>query len=490
MADITFLSAQEMARQVAQGQVSAVDLLTAHFDQVDRVNPQVNAVIWQDRGRAMEEARACDAEQSRGSLRGPLHGVPVTVKESFDLTGSPATWGDPAWKDVIATTDADLVARYRAAGAVVYGKTNVPLNLVEWQSFNDVYGSTSNPWDLARTPGGSSGGSGAALAAGMSALELGSDIGSSIRNPAHFCGVFGLKPTWGALSMQGHKRPGWYGDTDIGAGGPLARSAGDLALAFDVLLGPSRFEASQFLPAHPEDPRTRLSEFRVAVKLGDPASPVDQPYLDALDDFARKIEAAGGPVIRDRLPEIDSEAHFTTYLRLLGAALSMSATDEGIAEMRARIDAEGDIEKRVFGHRIEGQAISHREWLALDNERRKARLAFDAFFEDVDILLAPVAASAAPLKDEVVPRYKRRIEVNGRPQLEPLELFWSGYSGVVGLPSLVGPMGRVGHLPVGYQAIAGHGRDRTALAFAAAAEREIADFSPPPMAFAAPPSAP
>ena len=391
---------------------------------------------------------------------------------------------------MIATEDSDVAARYRAAGAIVYGKTNVPLNLVDWQSFNDVYGSTSNPWDLTRTPGGSSGGSGAALASGMSALEAGSDIGSSIRNPAHYCGVFGLKPTWGAISMQGHKRPGWYGDTDIGVGGPLARTAGDLALAFDLLLGPSRFEASQFAPAHPEDTRTRLSEFRVAIKLGDPASPVDAPYLDEISRFADELAAAGATVTCDAQPNVESEAHFTNYLRLLGAALSMAATDDSIAEMLALIEAEGAVEKRVFGNRIEGQQISHREWLALDNERRKSRLAFDDFFDGYDILITPVASSAAFVKDEVVPRYKRRIQVNGAGQLEPLELFWSGYSGVVGLPSVVGPMGRVGHLPVGYQAIAGHGRDRTALAFAQAVEREIIAFSPPPMACAVPPDAP
>ena len=224
-----------------------------------------------------------------------------------------------------------------------------------------------------------------------------------------------------------------------------------------------------------------MSDFSIAIQLGDPASPVDQPYLDVLSDFADQLESAGAHVIRDQLPKVDSEAHFTMYLRLLGAALSMGATDEAIEEMLSLVHAEGAVERRVYGNRIEGQKISHREWLALDNSRRAARLAFDAFFEEVDILLSPVASSAAFLKDEEVPRYKRRIRVNGGEQLEPLQLFWSGYSGVVGLPSAVGPMGWVGHLPVGYQAIAGHGRDRTALAFAKAVEKEIVGFTPPPL---------
>lgn len=337
------------------------------------------------------------------------------------------------------------------------------------------------PWDLTRTPGGSSGGAAAAIATGMSALEVGSDIGSSIRNPAHYCGVYGLKPTWNLVSMQGHLPVGWFGDIDIGVGGPLARSASDLALAFDVLVGPSRFEASCWQPAIQRDERMRLAQFKVAIKLDDAASPVDAAYREVLEGFAHQLEQAGTTVVRDRLPSIDSEAYFTLYLKLLGAALSFGATDEEVAALRAAVAQAPPIAQRVAGIRFCGMDLSHREWLGLDNERRIARRIFDAFFDDCDLILTPVCAGPAFPKNEQGMRFTRYIDINGAPQLEMLQLFWSGYSGVIGLPSVVGPIGMVGHLPVGYQAIAGHGRDQTALAFAQCVEREIRGFLPPPL---------
>jgi len=477
--DLFYQPALTMAELIANGEVSAVELLEAHFARVDAMNPKVNAVIWQDREQAVGQARACDTERANGKSRGPLHGVPVTVKESFDLVGSPTTWGHPPWKDNIRTINSDAVQRYRDAGAIIYGKTNVPLQLVEWQSFNEIYGTTSNPWDLTRTPGGSSGGAAAALATGMSALEMGSDIGSSIRNPAHYCGVFGLKPTWNVVSMQGHLPEGWFGDIDIGAGGPMARSATDLEMAFRVLAGPSRFDASCWQTALPQDNRTRLSEFRIAVMAGDDASPVDTEYMAAIEKFANNLELAGATVYRDRLPKIDSESHFTTYLKLLGAALSFGASDDDIARLLNDVSNKAPEIQRVAGNRYAGMAMRHKEWLTVDNERRINRMAFDVFFENIDIIISPVCASAAFEKDEVGPRYERYIEVNNAPQLEVLQLFWSGYSGVAGLPSVVGPMDKTGHLPVGYQAIAGHGKDFTALAFAKCAEREISGFTAP-----------
>lgn len=460
----------------------AVDILQAAFDQIDRLNPDLNAVIWQDRDAAMAEAAACDDQVLRGQFRGRLHGVPVTVKESYDLAGSPTTWGIPDWADNIRTEDSDVVRRYRAEGAIVFGKTNVPLKLVEWQSFNEIYGSTSNPWDMSRTPGGSSGGSGVAVATGMSALEAGSDIGSSIRNPAHYNGVFGLKPTWNVISKQGHLPDGWYGDIDIAVGGPLARSAEDLALAFDVLVGPSRFDASQWRLALPADPRNRLADFRVAMLLGDDVSPIDATYLDRLSDFGDQLEARGATVVRNQKPDIDSDAHFSLYLKLLGAALSSGLSDDEARAAIAHFDDAPEDVKRVGGMRMSGMGLSHRAWLDLDNQRRTARLAFDAFFDDYDVIIAPVASGPAFPKDEAGMRQFRRIDVNGVQQLETLQLFWSGYSGVVGLPSVVGPMSKVNGLPVGYQAICGHGRDYTCLAFAKAVEREIIGFEAPPVA--------
>ncbi|MFZ1814393.1 MAG: amidase [Rhizobiaceae bacterium] len=480
--DVLLGSATDMAAMVREKRISPSELLEMHFAQIDRVNPEINAVIWQNRDEAGKLARQLDEEAVQGRFRGPLHGVPITVKEAFDLVGSPSTWGNPLWKENLPGQDSEVVERYRNAGAIVFGKTNVPLNLYEWQSFNEIYGTTSNPWDLTRGPGGSSGGSAAALATGMTALEAGSDIGSSIRNPAHYCGVFGLKPTWGIMPMQGHLPPGWHCDIDIAVTGPMARHAVDLDLSFGILAGADRFARPAWSVDCPHDNRQRVSDFRVAVKLGDDASPVDAGYLDMLHEFARSLEKAGAQVSLGHAPAIDSEAHFDLYLTMLGTAMAFAYSDADVEAERASVEAMNDpVATRILNPRVTGKLMSHRDWQMTDNARRKARMVFDSFFQDFDILIAPVCASAAFPHDQVGKRHQRMITVNGKPQIEMLQLFWSGYSGVVGLPSAVGPAGFVNGLPVGYQAIAGHGRDRTALAFARAVEREIIGYSPPPI---------
>jgi amidase len=208
MDKLHWMSATEVARRIREKKVSASEVLEHFLERVDRFNPKLNAIIWQDRERARRRAWEADAALAKGEVWGPLHGVPMTIKESYNVAGSPTTWGDPALKDNVTETSALSVERLEKAGVILFGKTNVPLMLADWQSYNAVYGTANNPWDTSRVPGGSSGGSGAALAAGLTGLDAGSDIGSSIRNPAHYCGVFGLKPTWGVISPKGHALPG------------------------------------------------------------------------------------------------------------------------------------------------------------------------------------------------------------------------------------------------------------------------------------------
>ena len=482
MHSIILKSAQDQALAVRQNKTKAVDLLSAHFDQIDKLNPDINAVIWQDRESAQKIACDLDKEALKGELRGPLHGVPVTVKESFDLKGAPTTWGDPKYKNNIALSDSDVVKRLKDAGAIVFGKTNVPLKLAEWQSFNEIYGTTNNPWDLSRTPGGSSGGSAAAISTGMSALEVGSDIGSSIRGPAHFCGVFGLKPTFKVVSSKGQSVTDWYSETDILVAGPLARTAGDLKLAFETIQGLRALEGSSFKNTLALDDRAKLNQFRVGLKLDDAESPVDKTYLDVLKEFVEKLSKAGVDIVRDKTPEVDSEKHFRLYLSLLGAAMSQNYTEEECHALIAGIKAMNDESvSRICGTRYEGLSLSHRDWILLDNKRNIHRLIFDKYFKDIDILITPVAGSAAFKHDQKGPRYSRFLTINGKDHPDMSQTFWAGYSGVVGLPSVVGPMGYVNNLPVGYQGIAGHGRDFTALAFAAAVENELGGFKPPPL---------
>ncbi|MEJ6707554.1 MAG: amidase family protein [Amylibacter sp.] len=475
------MDATQMASLVRSKQVTCLALLEAHFDRVDALNPSLNAIIWQDRDGARARAGILDEEVKQDAFRGPLHGVPITVKEAFDFAGSPSTWGNPALEQNYPKQNSDVVQRYLDAGANLFGKTNVPLNLADWQSFNAIYGTTNNPWDITRGPGGSSGGSAAALATGMSALEAGSDIGSSIRNPAHYCGVFGLKPTWGVVSEQGHSLPGWHTDIDIAVTGPMARSARDLTLAFELLAGSDRYSKDTWSLHCPKDERKNISDFKIALKLSDPACPVDQAYQERLADFAEKLATAGATV-REIEPVLDTKDHFDTYLTLLGAAMGFGVSAATVAAERAEMESKtSGIIRDIMTTRLNGRDMRHSNWMVMDNKRRIARQLFDSFFQEWDILLTPVCASAAFRHNHNGQRYERELTINEAQQPEMQQLFWSGYSGVVGLPSTVGPMDFVGRLPVGYQAIAGYGKDRTALAFARCVENQVCKFTAPPV---------
>jgi amidase len=367
-----------------------------------------------------------------------------------------------------------------AAGVVLFGKTNVPLMLADWQSYNAIYGTTNNPWDLRLSPGGSSGGSAAALAAGLTGIDAGSDIGASIRNPAHFCGVFGHKPTYGVISMRNHALPGGVSLADISVVGPLARSADDLDVMLDLMAGPDPDDGGMWKVALPKCEKTSLREFRVAVKLSDPNSEVDREYADTLQALVNRLAKAGAKV-REVEPEIDTARLHDVYIRLLRAATSARTSDGEIEGLqRAAAAGEGG---ETLARVIDGITMPHRRWLQLNNERHQLRLKFNAFFKDYDILLCPVAASAAFPHDHEneTKRWLRRITVNNKRVPSGDQLFWAGYSGLVYLPSTVGPAGLTASgLPVGYQAIARQGHDKTALAFAKAVQREISGFAPPP----------
>ena len=282
-----------------------VELLRAYLERVDRLNPAINAIVVDDRERALKDAKAADRALARGAKVGPLHGVPMTVKESFNIPGQPTTFGSPAFADNIATSDAVAVARLRAAGAVIFGKTNVPLSLADFQSYNDVYGTTNNPWDLARGAGGSSGGSAAALAAGLTGLEFGSDIGGSIRNPAAYNGVYGHKPTYGIVPKRGHTLSELLvGEGPISVVGPLARSADDLALALKVTAGPDLEDGYQ--PGAARRRRSRSPACASRCGSTSPTSPRSTTASPApIEDAARALERAGAKVDFDARPAFD-----------------------------------------------------------------------------------------------------------------------------------------------------------------------------------------
>jgi amidase len=477
--DLHFQSAAAIAQLIRDRKIGAVEALEHFLARVEKHNPRLNAIIWRDAARARERARAADAALAKGDIWGPLHGVPMTIKESFNVAGSPTTWGDPKYKDNVAAESALAVGRLEKAGVVLFGKTNVPLMLADHQSYNAIYGTTNNPWDVSRSPGGSSGGSAAALAAGLTGLEAGSDIGGSIRNPAHFCGVFGLKPTWGVVAPAGQALPGAYAYGDMSVIGPLARSAADLDLALDAMAGADDIDSVAWKVDLPACPATSLRGFRVAVKLRDPHFDVETEYADKLQALADAL-AKQGATVKEAEPDLDTARLYELYIVLLRAATSARTAEADIERWRSAV-ALAPGQESYLDYTVRGSTLPHRDWLTLNNERHRLRRVFAAFFKDWDVLLCPAAAGAAPPHDHSPERWQRRIMVNGKPAPATDNLFWAGYSGLVYLPSTVGPMGCLGSgLPAGYQAIAASGRDRTAIAFSRFVERDTGGFVPPP----------
>jgi len=366
-------------------------------------------------------------------------------------------------------------------GAVVYGKTNVPLMLADWQSFNDIYGTTNNPWDVTRSPGGSSGGSAVALATGMSALEIGSDIGASIRNPAHYCGVYGHKPTYGIVPMRGHFLPGIFAPSDISVAGPLARGADDLALAMELLARPDEPEAKASSYRLKKSRHKKLKDFRVAVVLNDPVSDVDQPVQDLIASTADWLRSRVKTLSMTDRPAVSSGEAWDVYVLLLRAATSRRQTD---AEFRSNVERASALkpdDQSYFAKMLRAYTIPHRDWLAVNNRRHAMKLAWESFFARYDVLLCPAAASAAFPHDHVGERHERTILVNGRKVPGVDQLFWAGYSGAFYLPSTVAPIGLTPNgLPVGVQIVTALHEDLTAIRFAALLEREYYAFTPPP----------
>src|SRR5215213_8957978 len=301
MDQLHYKSATELASLIRRKKIGSLELLDHFLARIEKYNPELNAIIWMDKEKARKRARAADAALKKGKRFGPLHGVPMTIKESFQVAGSPTTFGAPAFKNNVTDTTAPSARRMIDAGVTLFGKTNVPLNLADWQSYNAVYGVTGNPWDTSRTPGGSA----AALAAGLTGIDAGSDIGSSIRNPAHYCGVFGHKPTFGLVTYRGQALPDAVAPPDISVVGPLARSAQDLDVALDIMAGADPDDGGAFKVALPKCEKTSLKQFRVAVKLTDPASDVDVEYADQLQGLVDKLAKAGCK-IKEAEPDLDT----------------------------------------------------------------------------------------------------------------------------------------------------------------------------------------
>jgi amidase len=475
--DPTFLSATQLADLVRSRKIGALELLDHYIARVERLDPRTNAVVVRDFERARTRARALDDSAEKSA---PLFGVPMTTKESFDIAGLPTTRGHAVLKDKPVGVSTIPVRRLEAAGAVVFGKTNVPVDLADWQSYNPVYGTTSNPWNTDHTPGGSSGGSAAALAAGLTGFEIGTDIGGSIRVPAHYCGVFGHKPTFGLLPNYGDPATSSAAGADISVMGPMGRSASDLAAGLDILAGPDPDETglTMTLPA----PRfTGLKDLRVAVWAEQPGQATDSETTAKLLELADTLERQGVTVSRTARPEFDPTEAYHLYLKLLDAAWSSRISDEIVANKRARAATLPDAANSADDVMVRMAEVTHRRWLGLNEKRFQWRRLWSAFFREWDVLLCPVIATAALPHRQDGATWDRRINVEGKDIAYNDMLFWPGLTGGYHLPGTVAPLGMTkAGLPMGVQ-IAGpiHG-DRTTIAVAALLEQAWMGFKPPP----------
>ena len=477
---IAFKTALELAAGVKAGEFSSQELTELYIERIERYDEKVNAVVVRIFDDARERAQAADAALAQGKDLGPLHGVPMTIKESYVIADTPATWGIEGFRNNVASEDGLAVKRFRDAGAHFLGKTNVPTDLADFQSYNPIYGTTGNPWDVERTPGGSSGGSAASLAAGFCGLEAGSDIGGSIRNPAHFCGVYGHKPTYGVIPMTGHELVSNIPEADLAVCGPLARGADDLRVAMEIMAGPAEREALGWQLNLPAADFDSLKDLRVAVWQTDEAAPVAAEVADRVTMVADTLAKLGATVSDSARPEFDViEAH-KNYQTLLNAVMTAAMTPEQVAEAEAAAAALDAEDNSFAAVQIRASVIPHREWIRSNTQREKLRLAWSAFFEDWDILICPQMATPAFPHDQS-PMVGRTLTVDNEEQPYFQQLFWAGMIVNAYLPSTVFPTGpsRDG-LPIGVQAVSAPYRDYRCIEFARQLANEIGGFQPPP----------
>ena len=417
------------AASVRAGATTALAETEAAIGRIETRNPTLNAVVVRDFERARAAARDLDARIAAG-FDAPLLGVTMTVKESFDVAGLPTTWGFEEHRDFIAGTDAVAITRLKAAGAIILGKTNVPPALADLQSTNPVYGRTNNPHDAARVCGGSSGGAAAALASGMVPMEIGSDIGGSIRVPSHFCGTWGLKPTYGALSRDGHYWPRTQGHPGpLSVIGPMARSPDDLAAALDVLAD---------IPL----PRPRFTEakgLRVLLVTQHPVSPVEPAIVSAVETVGAALQGAGAEVEThsDLLP--DQAKQFADYMRLLSVTLARGAPSP------------------------DGIEASLADWFAMLDTQAQTIRAWERLFERFDAVIAPVLGTPAFAHSDVEVR-ERLLTVAGAAAPFGLQFGWPGLATYPNLPATALPVTTHEGLPIGVQVIGARHRDHDTIA--------------------------
>jgi len=478
---LTLMTATELAAAIRSKEISSTELVESYLDRIDALNPRLGAVVTVAAESARSQAREADRCLAQGEDLGPMHGLPVTVKDCLETAGMRTTCGARELADYVPDNDAVAVRRLRRAGAIIAGKTNLPAWASDCQSYNELFGTTNNPWNAARTPGGSSGGAAAAVAAGLCALELGSDLGGSVRIPAAWSGVYALKPSYGVIPTQGHipPPPGTLAEVDIGVLGPLARSAADLDLCLTVLAGPDLVEAAGWRLELPASPARDLRAWRVAVWPDEPGWPLDRGVAERLKATADALAAAGIRVEESRPVNLDESLDVAQ--RLIQGQVAGFLPEPDFAALTARaasLDLHDQSPPARFARNITQSA---RQLARAKQQQRALRASWARFFSRYDILLCPAMRTTAIPHDHNPDVDARVITVNGKPVAYADQFAWVQAVGVAYLPAVVAPAGiATDGLPVGIQIVGPYLHDRTVTAFAQTLAGLIGGFRPPP----------
>ncbi len=474
-----FASAEFAANAIRSKQISSVELTKLMLDRIQKLNPKINAIVTITAEAAMQRAKEADAALAKGKIWGPLHGVPCTIKDTFETAGVLTTAGAPFLKDYIPKQDAVAVARMRTAGMVMLGKTNVPLMAGDWQSYNDLFPTSNNPWDLKRTPGGSTGGGAAATAAGLGYLTLGSDIGGSIRVPSHFCGLFGHKPTVDVIPLRGHipPPPGIINiPSYLPVAGPLARSADDLLLALKVLAGPAPEDAVAYEWTLPRARKKTIREYRMRYVLEHPMCPVTAEVKKRIQTAVDVLRKAGAGIEEGFPAGIDVVAQYTTYLRLLAPIILDGWSEEELEKLRNSKPPEDNLFFKAF-HEAAGGSPS--KWAEANIHRYAARAAWGNYFRDYDAFLMPVDFVPAFPHDHTPDQNVRVLQTPEGPRRYTDQIFWPSFAVMTGLPATAAPVGLTKDgLPVGIQILGPWLEDATPIFIAKALEEEFGFLIP------------
>lgn len=477
MTELAALSATELTRRLRDRELGSVELLQYYQRRIETLNPGINAIVSTDFAAAGERAREADAALARGESWGPLHGLPITLKDNIETVGLPTTYGVPEYRDHLAASNADVAQSLLDAGAVLFGKTNMPAHGMDTQTYNEVFGQSNNPWNHKRTPGGSSGGAAAAVAAGLTGLEIGNDIGGSIRLPAHFCGIYGHKSSYGLVSMYGPKpwetrHPGYSADVDLLVNGPLARSAADLELVMDLVAGPPLAQRGAVTMRMPASRAESMQDFRVGVWLDEPGYEPDSGVGGVLQGLVDRLAAAGANIVTatpdvslKRVTAMRNELEATT----LAYTCPADAYESALAEAARAPGTTGA--KRTWAQSV---TMRYRDWQSINRERNIMRSQWHDYFAGVDVLLCPVSRIAAHTHD-TTPIPERTADFDGQPvHYWPLVGPWNSLALVAYLPATVAPAGVTAQgLPVGVQIIGPYYQDRTPIRFAQALQEEL-----------------